>query len=517
MFKLQQPSTAATLCALITIAVFGAIFVINGGAVFPTDDAFINLHNAQVLRLGRDDSYQGVPALVGATSGLHLALLFALEHVFYSDAVALFVLGALAGLAYVLGIFYASVNVGCSRTDSAFIALSGLMLAGALFQLVNGMDTGLAMAAVAWNIKLLTDKPRTIWLSLLCGMMPFVRPELSFLSAGSMLILLSSKDTSPRFKLLSAATAVAITTPFLLWYWIDTGSVVPSTVGAKMYFFAERYDNWAKKLQLGLTAISYAAVASFPLFLCVRYIRPRPIGVLLAAFALVFLGSYFWSFPGGLLQNEGRYLYIFSPIVLFGVACSLSSPSRRQGLRLAAVSVLFFPIAFTVQYLDYRARITGDRESLADLTKWIESNFPERPTIMIHDAGYIAYRGHMPLVDLVGLKTPSAIEFHKRLTYQSAGELRPIAVAKIAEKFAPKYLVVLQDWDDKFAIVNGLLANGFSLREVYVGRASPGTPETNLYHLYELKMPEGHVPTAAARGRAENTEEVRSLLRFDPT
>jgi hypothetical protein len=489
MLILQRRSTVPAICALIAIIVFALVYYVDGGAAFPTDDAFINLHNAQVLRLGHDENYVGVPALVGATSGLHLALLFALERLVHPDAAALFVLGAFAAVTYVLGVFQMCANTGCSRLESALIALGSLVLAGSLFQFLNGMDTGLAMAAVAWNIKLLTDEKRTFWLPMLCGLMPFIRPELSFLSVGSMLILFLDGNCSVRSKLAAAVVAGSSAVPFLFWYWIDTGLLVPNTVGAKMYYFAERYADWPGKLRVVFTAMSLAALACFPLFLCLRLIRPRAVALLLALFALAFVGSYLLNFPGGLLHNGGRYLYVFAPIVLFGVACGLSATSRKQTLRLAAISALFLPLVFGAQLSDYRSRITGYRESLADVVNWINVNLPDRPTVMVHDAGYISYAAHVPLVDLVGLKTPAAIDFHRRLTFPSAGQLRSDAIADIAMVFKPQYLVVLQDWNDKFDIVDGLRSNGFTVEEVYAGRAPSGTPAADIYHLYRLTLP----------------------------
>src|SRR5690349_19048294 len=49
---------------------------------FPLDDAYITLHNAQVLWSGSDRNYPGVPALMGATSPVHLALVAGLMLVF---------------------------------------------------------------------------------------------------------------------------------------------------------------------------------------------------------------------------------------------------------------------------------------------------------------------------------------------------------------------------------------------------------------------------------------------------
>lgn len=495
---MKGPWVAPFACALITIAIFTTFYYVNGGALFPTDDAFINLHNAQVLRIGHDDKYDGVPALVGATSGVHLALLLAFEQLARTDTAALFALSEVAGAAYVLGLFYMCVNTGCSRFEAALIALGGLILGGALFQLLNGMDTGLGMAAVAWNVKLLTDRKRTLWLPVLCGIMPFIRPELSFLAVGSMLILFWERDSSTNFKVAAAATAVLSSAPFLLWYWIDTGSIVPSTISAKMYYFAERYADWSEKSRFVLLAMIRAIVASFPIVLCLRFMRPRAVGLMLALFMVVFLGSYFWRFPGGLVHNGGRYLFVFAPIVLYGVACGLSSTFRKQTLRLVAISGLFLPLGFVAQFSDYETHIAGYRESLADLVNWMNHNLRDKPMVMVHDAGYVAYAGHGRLVDLVGLKTPAAMEFHKKQTYVSAGRLRSNAIAKIAEAFKPQYLVALQDWNDKFGLVAGLRDQGWSVHEIYAGRAPPETPVADIYHLYELRPPTG---SASAPGR----------------
>ena len=70
--------------------VFALAFHSIGGAKFPNDDAYIALHNAQVLWAGHDSAYGGVSALVGATSGVHLALLMLFECFVPSAPLALF-------------------------------------------------------------------------------------------------------------------------------------------------------------------------------------------------------------------------------------------------------------------------------------------------------------------------------------------------------------------------------------------------------------------------------------------
>src|SRR6266404_504215 len=204
------------ICVLAALVAFAVAHRVIGGPLFPNDDAFINLHNAQVLWLGHDDAYRDVPALVGATSGAHLALLMLFETFIPADATALFVLGAAVAAFYLVGLFAMCKNVGCSRFEATLIALAGLILAGSIFQLLNGLDTGLAMAAVAWNIKLLTDGKRTLWLPVLCGAMPFIRPELGFLSIASMFVVLRDRELSIDFRAKAVALCVLAATPFLL-------------------------------------------------------------------------------------------------------------------------------------------------------------------------------------------------------------------------------------------------------------------------------------------------------------
>src|SRR3984885_8220908 len=95
--------------------VFALAFHSIGGAKFPNDDAYIALHNAQVLWAGHDSAYSGVPALVGATSGVHLALLMLFECFVPSAPLALFLLCAAVTFGYALAIYALCRNCGCSR------------------------------------------------------------------------------------------------------------------------------------------------------------------------------------------------------------------------------------------------------------------------------------------------------------------------------------------------------------------------------------------------------------------
>jgi hypothetical protein len=82
---------------------------------------------------------------------------------------------------------------------------------------------------------------------------------------------------------------------------------------------------------------------------------------------------------------------------------------------------------------------------------WVRANVPPGQPVLIHDAGVISYASDAKLVDVVGLKTPSAIAEHLRFTLPSGGARRAEAVAEIAKRSGVRYAVILDDrafWAD---------------------------------------------------------------------
>ena len=171
------------LYALVVVAVLAAWLVhslVLGSPWFATDDPYIVAHNAQVLHWGHDPNYQGTPALAGTTSPVHLAivsvLLYALPPLWALDAA-----GWLAAIAYALAILHLAQAKGVSPAFSLALVVAGLTLAEMPHHLTNGLETGLMLAVFTWAIALLAepDTRRSPILSILCGLMPYVRPDLA--------------------------------------------------------------------------------------------------------------------------------------------------------------------------------------------------------------------------------------------------------------------------------------------------------------------------------------------------
>ena len=254
-----------------------------------------------------------------------------------------------------------------------------MLIAGSLFQFLNGLDTGLAMTAVAWDLALLASRRYPRPLAILCAVMPFVRPELAVLSAGSILILLINPQESLKEKTVAVGFAAAAALPFLAWYWIETGSPIPSTLGAKTYFFAQanlpmvtKFPWFARDLLRGLLAI-------FPLFTCLAFIRRPALRILCISFVLIVLASYLRWLPSALSWNSGRYLFIFVPIITFGVVDALTAPERwRRLIAQACLAVAILPTlcAFVGQRASYDQSLVFYRSNLIDTVDWANTQYP---------------------------------------------------------------------------------------------------------------------------------------------
>jgi hypothetical protein len=113
-------------------------------------------------------------------------------------------------------------------------------------------------------------------------------------------------------------------------------------VGAKTYFFAEANLPMVTKFPWFARDLLYGLLAIFPLFACVALIRRPALRALCISFALIVLASYPRWLPSALSWNSGQYLFIFVPIVMFGVIDALAARERwrrliAQGYLAAAI------------------------------------------------------------------------------------------------------------------------------------------------------------------------------------
>jgi hypothetical protein len=461
----------------------------DGGPIFPFDDSYITLHNARVLLSGNQDpSFPGTPALLGATSPVHLALValfgLALPLSWASDTVLW-----VAALLYALGLCRLALIAGASPLVASLFTCAAMLAGRTPHQLLNGLETGLAMASITWALALAADrKQRPLALGALCGLMPFLRPELGVLS----LLLICSSLTrqvqcgqsyaSATRMLCAACSAAALSAlPWVLWTWSATDSPIPATIGAKRAWFAEGglptviKNSWVGASTFGFL-ISFGFVSLAGMALLFR----TALGWFAAAFVVILIAVYYVQFPGALGHYEGRYLYVIAPVLLFGVASAfrLLSPGRQvlfAGILLLQTA-MFAPL-FWREHVASRAFTAKELEGVAAFCR---RNLPADAIILIHDAGYIAWATPFQMADLVGLKTPTSISDHRELTLPSGGAQRPEAIARIATRSRATYLVVLRGWRAIYRIPEALASQGWSVVQIRTDGA---------YQVFQLAPP----------------------------
>lgn len=357
----RQGWTDRALYAAVTLLILLASLLhrtLVGPPVFPMDDAYITLHNAQVLHWGHDPNYPGTPALAGATSAVHLALVALLIFIL-SPPVALGAALWVATLAYALGLVrLARVHEG-TPAQALLLTLVGLAAGQVPHQLMNGLETGLTLAAVTWVLVLASEPGRMgpgggraarapwgvaavpVWgaavhpagpgaaLAGPAGGPPCVR--------GRGLAWGGGAPSPPR-----PWTGGTVRRPVGALVRGQSGTRYPGTVEAKRLFFAQAGRPAPIKAQIVWKHLTFFAGDLGLVTLSTLLLGRKAIGRVGLLFALALVATYFLHFPDALGFYEGRYLYSLLPLVLYGAASAFKVWPRgtRPVLRAAVTGLL---------------------------------------------------------------------------------------------------------------------------------------------------------------------------------
>jgi hypothetical protein len=495
----RKASWVSPVLVAVAMLAWIAHFAGTTAPLFPVDDAYITLHNARALLSGVDKNFGGTPALVGATSSVHLAAVAALG-VAMPLPWALDASLWIAAVLYALGIARLATVLGASPVAACLLALAGLLAGGTPHQLFNGLETGLAMAACVWALALASERApsRAVMLVLgaLCGAMPFIRPELAALSLlllpvpAIRLYRIQGSAAALRALVLCSVAAVLCALPWIIWTWAVTGSVIPATAGAKRAWFAEAGLPAVVKSEWVLNELS-AALWSFGLvsLAAMALVWRTLTGVLGLLFAAALVAVYWVNLPGALAHYERRYLFVLAPVLLLGAATAFRYlRPRRQALFAAALlaqGVMFAP----AHGRQHQEDMDFTSLQLQPVAAWCTENLPRDAVLLVHDVGYIAWATSFRMVDLVGLKTPGSIPDHQAMTFPSNGQRRHEAIARIASRAGATHLVSLDSWDSIFLIQDALREHGWKLDPLRT---------TGRYRVFAITAPKTLAPSGLA-------------------
>lgn len=445
---LSRAGGGVTVAALLLAA---AVVLVFARPTLPMDDAYITLHNARALLAGGWDASYDTAAVTGATSAVHLLLIATFGLVLPLE-VASQCVTFVALAAYLAALNRMAAQAGADR---ALILILGSLSAYLPFHVLNGLETGLAMAAVAWALVLANHRH----LPILLGVMPFVRPELAVLAGLLMARRCWQQRGDPRRVARDVAIAGLVALPWLLLYWLLTGSPVPQTGSAKVAFFAEQRLDAVSKLGVGLQAVAASLLG--PLLLGVLGFRRAPAGGVAALFLVLWLLIAMDKLPSGLFHNHGRYLALMVPVLLYGL-CSLLPTMRLRGplsVVLLACVLVTAPVGLRLTWE------AGQAGMFLAFEQDVAPNIPEGASVLLHDAGYLSWlRADLRLTDAVGLKTASSAALHAELTAPT-GDRGP-AIARIAQQSGAGYLVVLTGDPFWATIATALSGQGWTLDPV---------------------------------------------------
>jgi hypothetical protein len=332
--------------------------------------------------------------------------------------------------------------------------------------LVNGLETSWALATVTWLL-VFAFREDARGLGLLAGTAPFVRPELFVL--GSALLAWQTFKTANRRRVLWTGAALA-PLPWLILSYSQTGSVVPSSLGAKQAWYAEGCWTAAQRAKvvgsglLGwLSAMPVVALGAAGLW-------RTAVGRVALGSAAITLTVWAFSVPNVLHSYQRhRYFAVFLPLLVGGLAqlprwlrpAVVAAAAAMAALSIASI-VRFEPAAIA----DAMAVRRGINDALAR---------DGASRVLLHDAGYLAYSdGIRTGIDMVGLKTPRAMALHQAFTGPTCGVRRDEALSRLAAESRPTHLVVWQPWDDFFHVTAALAGGGWhASRLATVGGAEP--------------------------------------------
>lgn len=482
---IRSSRSASAISTIFILGLFAAWYYWIGHPDFPLDDAYIVRHSVQGLLDGVESAFPGSSPMTGVTSPAHVLMVAAFA-TFAPTPYAQVIATGVALLLYVTGVYAVGRAYGLNPNWSRLLTLASIISGSVVFQTLNGLETSLAMAAVAWAIALFAAQTHTYRRYLLLSILPFIRPELAVLSALFFLQGISQQKgeaSTAAFKATGYCALGAV--PFVVFLLITTGTPIPNTLAAKTYFFAEGCASFTAKAYVALQALvgfcqQLGIIAAG--FVAVLFTRLRWIAL---TFMATFIAAYILRLPGGLFHNYHRYLYPLLPICMAGLAAWAAHHSPRvaiSGKAVIALGILWSAAQIPSSWATYVHDLRSMRVDQASVAAWLDAHAdPNQPTL-IHDAGYLSATGKRQLFDLVGLKSPMAVEVHKSTTWASCGR-RPDAIATIAAASRAKYLVVAEDWDRIFLLTSSLLHQGWQVQ-----RADPDRPSQR-YQIYEIAEP----------------------------
>lgn len=401
---------------------------LTAGFGFPLDDAWI--HQTYARNFG--ERYQWsflIDAPSGGSTGPLWGMLIALLYLLKIPPLwGTYFFGFLIlwGTAITGSILFEKIS---PRNGSYKLIAGGLIAVEwhLVWSALSGMETILLIFISLILFCWLMDKRENWWLpGILIGISVWVRPDgLTLLGPAAMSLVLRGYTLKKMLKkvLTFAAGGLLFFGPYILFNWLVSGDIWPSTFYAKQaeYEVYRQSNLFERYLKIGLQFITGVGILLLPgIVLDMKDQIQSKNWEAVAAFIWMagYIGIYAWRLP--VTYQHGRYIIPAMPIgFLFGLSGLIKwAEMQAEDLWRRVVSGVWIvsTIIVAVSFWVYGARayaldVAVIETEMVRAARWIEKNTKENALIAAHDIGALGYFAERNILDLAGLITPDVIPF----------------------------------------------------------------------------------------------------------
>ncbi len=404
---------------------------------YASDDTFIHLKFVQNLITSYEWSFNPGEPTFGTTSPLWVVLIAPIGSVTGN----LLLVSKILGLIFFLGsifVFYILakriiVNSGLTLAATAVWTLDAWSIRWG----ISGMETPLSLFLILLGVfTYIRERDKTSLLLLnplifACGAL--IRPEINLLFAITLIDqLIFGGSNKRRQAFLSLCLYIIVLLPWLIYAFINFGTIVPNTVLAKSGytnplvfpssgqagFFILRF--LISTYVIECTVILLAIIISFTSL--------RELILKIKGNRYMFLFSmWLFALPASYCITRAsvtsRYLLMISPFLILLSSQSLWFLWEKTRI-VSSVKNLIFSLIFSgivlqnilvtfIYILPMTAPSRHFNETLPRLIEWVAKNTPEDSVIASGEIGMLGYYSGRRIIDLVGLVTPGIHPFLK--------------------------------------------------------------------------------------------------------
>jgi len=465
-----------SFAAICSVAIWFGLRQIQGAGNFPLDDSYITLHAAQSLHLGYDPNSPGVSPMFGATSAPFLGLTYLLLYVF-TPLTALTLASWLGVLTYSLALARICADRKLRAHECVALLVVGLGAGVVPMHLLNGLETSWALAGVAWTLALAqTGTPFKF--AIVAGLAASLRPDLFVFSVCMVVAAAIARGWNRKQIGLVAALAllpIAITS---LCYLHATGLPYPPTATAKRYFFAEEHRPLAGRIGTELREVFGFALMCGPFAIAPFFTLRSIIGRANLIFTGLLIAGATVT-PGSLAWNYNRYLVPLAAVMAWSLTEAFQSRKTTRRIWFAS-SALWVVVLLPFILRAHTKNVGIMQRDMQAQAKWCRLDFPANAIVLVHDVGYISYATPFRIVDMVGLKTPSAIPLNRAITWPTEGKDRALEIARLARQSHAGYLILLKGWLNMDQVPEQLRQTHWSVQPL---------PASGSYFIFRIQPP----------------------------